>query len=216
MRRIARLMLLLAALVASAAFAGTASAGSITNGGFETGSFFGWGLANQAGGSGSWYVQGAPLSPLNGFTVPAPPEGNHAAMTDQGAPGSHVLYQTLPVAWGDVLSFWVYYRNNAGVFCTPASLDYGGGCNQQYRVDIMTPSSSLWSVASGDVLSTPFQTQVGDPTSLAPTLVTVSLNRWACTFIRLRAAETDNQSFFNAGLDGVQIAHQQRPPQEHC
>jgi len=169
MRLPARFILFLAVIVAASAVAGTATAGTFVNGGFETGTFFGWSTADQAGGSGAWFIQSGTTSPLNGFPVFAPPQGHFQAMTDQSGPGSHVLYQNIGVAPGDSLSFWVDYVNEAGLFCTPATLDYTAGCNQQFRVDIMTPSSDPFSVAPGDVLKNAFQTQVGDPTSLAPT-----------------------------------------------
>jgi hypothetical protein len=204
MRLPARFIFFLAALVAAGAVAGTANAGTVVNGGFETGTFFGWSTANQAFGSGAWFIQSGTTSPLNGFPVSAPPQGLYQAMTDQFGPGSHVLYQNIAVAPGDSLSFWVDYVNEAGLFCTPATLDYTAGCNQQFRVDIMTPSSDPFSVAPGDVLKNAFQTHVGDPTSLAPTKVTVTF--WSCSIVRVRAAEVDNVFFFNAGVDGFVLS----------
>ena len=214
MRVSGRLMLCLGVIVAAGAMAGTAMAGTVVNGGFETGTFFGWSTANQDFGSGAWFIQSGTTSPLNGFPVFAPPQGHFQAMTDQSGPGSHVLYQNIAVAPGDSLSFWVDYVNWAGFFCTPATLDYTAGCNQQFRVDIMTPSSDPFSVAPGDVLKNAFQTQVGDPTSLAPTKVTVTF--WNCSIVRVRAAEVDNQFFFNAGVDGFVLSPPVHPPGIPC
>ena len=72
-------MLLLAAL--SYVFSTPAQAGLISNGGFESG-FSGWTRADQFGSDGTFFVQTGPSSPVNGFSVPAPPEGSKAAMTD--------------------------------------------------------------------------------------------------------------------------------------
>jgi hypothetical protein len=57
------------------------------NGGFETG-FAGWTVLDQAGGSGSWFIQTGTASPLNGFAVPSPPEGSFAGFCCSGR--SHV------------------------------------------------------------------------------------------------------------------------------
>jgi hypothetical protein len=205
---------LVTVIAASGAIAGTAAAGQVTNGGFETGSFLGWSTANQPGGSGAWYIQSGTASPVNGFPVSAPPQGSYQAMTDQGGPGSHVLYQDVAVIPGDSLTFWVDYVNQAGLFCTPASLDFTAGCNQQFRVDIMTPYSNPFSVAPGDVITNAFQTQVGDPTSLAPTQYTVLF--WQCSVVRIRVAEADNQFYFNAGVDDFVLHHPLHPSGIPC
>ena len=81
-------------LAASAAFAGTSQL--IVNGGFENG-LTGWTVVNEAGSDGSWYVQSGTASPRGSFTVPTPPGGTYAAMTDSTGPSSTVLYQTITV-----------------------------------------------------------------------------------------------------------------------
>src|SRR5262245_47193349 len=67
---------------------GVSSAATIVNGGFETGDFTGWTVVNQPGGSGDWFVYSGTDSPLSHFSIAAPPEGTHAAVTDQHGPGS--------------------------------------------------------------------------------------------------------------------------------
>src|SRR5437016_4892918 len=69
---------------------------SINNGGFESG-FAGWTRADQLGSEGTFALQTGTASPVNGTTVPAPPGGSTAAMTDAQGPGSHVLYQSFTV-----------------------------------------------------------------------------------------------------------------------
>src|SRR3954466_7364699 len=69
-----------------------AQAASINNGGFESG-FSGWTRADQLGSEGQFALQTGTVSPVNAFTVAAPPQGTPAAMTDAFGPGSHVLYQ---------------------------------------------------------------------------------------------------------------------------
>src|SRR5829696_9608242 len=65
----------------------------VPNGDFETGDFTHWNGANQISGSGDWFVYSGTTSPLSGFNIAAPPQGNFAATTDQQNPGSHVLYR---------------------------------------------------------------------------------------------------------------------------
>ena len=105
-------------LLAAWAVTGTARADLLTNGGFETGTFAGWTVTNQPGGSAGWFIQTGTSSPVNSFAAPAPPQGTHAAMTDDSAPGSHALLQSFTVAPGSkvTLSFDLYVNNFAGGF----------------------------------------------------------------------------------------------------
>jgi len=184
---------------------GVSIAANTVNGGFETGSFAGWTVFNQDGSFGNWYVYSGTASPENGFTIAGPPEGTYAATTDQVGPGLHILYQDVALEAGfhHILSFVVYYDNQAGEFATPPSLDFTVFPNQQYRVDVLNPSAPVTSVVPGEVLATVFQTKVGDPPLLAPTAVTVDLSSFAGTTVRLRFAEVDNQLFFAASVDNV-------------
>jgi hypothetical protein len=97
-----RFLLAILGLVVTAILAvpGVSSAATIVNGGFETGSFTGWTVVNQSGGSGDWFVYTGTASPQSGFAIAAPPEGTHAAVTDQTGPGSHVLYQDVALEAG--------------------------------------------------------------------------------------------------------------------
>lgn len=190
----------------------------ITNGGFESG-LAGWTTADQVGSDGSFFAQTGTTSPLNGFAVPAPPEGTRAAMTDAGAGGSHVLYQdfTVPnnVTLGTV-GFSLYLNNAAGAYFTPAHLDWAatsqaGGTilNQQARVDIITTSADPFSVAGGSVLQNLFQTTALTPPVMGynPFLIDITalLQAHLGETLRLRFAETDNVNFFNLGVDNVSL-----------
>jgi len=183
----------------------------ILNGGFET-FLNNWTLVDQAGGSGGWFQQAGNISPLNGFAVGVPPQGSFAAMTDQGGPGSHVLYQDFVVPVGvssAILEFQHYIGNTAGAFSTPSSLDFTVSPNQQARVDIITTTANVFSVAGGDVLLNLFQTHVGDslvqPYALLSTNLTAFLQAHQGETLRLRFAEVDNQFFFNYGVDAVSL-----------
>jgi hypothetical protein len=187
---------------------GASSAATIANGGFETGNLSGWTVVNQSNATfGDWFVYTGTTSPGNGFPIAAPPEGTHAAVTDQSGPGTHVLYQDVALESGfrHTLSFFVYYENQAGVFAAPPTLDFNVFPNQQYRIDVLRATADPLSTAPGDVLATVFQTREGDPPSLAPTTVSFDLTPFAGMTVRIRFAEVDNQLFFNASVDNVVI-----------
>lgn len=183
----------------------------ITNGGFES-NLTGWTVVDQAQGSGSWYSQTGTASPLNGFAVPAPPQGTRAAMTDQFGPGSHVLYQDFVVPVGvtsATLSFQRFIQNFGGLFANGSNLDYNTFPNQQARVDIVLATANPFSVAAGDVLQNVFQTNPGDPLTSGYTTVTANLTPLLASrggqTLRLRFAEVDNQGNFNFGVDTVSL-----------
>ena len=185
-----------------------ARAATVVNGGFETGDFTGWHEQDQAGSAGSWQVYSGTSSPLNGFTIPAPPQGMFAAITDQTNPASNILYQDVALEAGakHTLSLYVYYTSQAPI-ANPPTLDYTTSFpNQQFRIDVMKPSAPLTSVNPSDILLTVFATKTGDPESLSPTLIKVDLTPFAGQTVRLRFAQVDNQFFSNAGFDDVTIA----------
>lgn len=201
-------------VVLSGAGSQAGAAPLIVNGDFEAGggSLAGWTVLDQVGGSGSWFLQSGGGSPLNDFAVPVPPGPTHAAMTDQGGPGSHVLYQDFVVPTGvsaATLTFDVFISNQAGEFSSPESLDFGVTPNQQARVDIITTTADPFSVAGADVLLNLFQTQPGDPSVSGYTPFSADLSAflagWAGQTLRLRFAEVDNQFFFNFGVDRVSL-----------
>jgi hypothetical protein len=189
----------------------------ITNGGFEAGggSFTGWTHLNEAGSfpGSDWFIQSGTVSPTSGFPVPAPPDPTHAAMTDQGGPGSHVLFQNFTVPVGvtsGTLSFDRFIGNRDGPFATPSSLDFSVVPNQQARVDILVGApSSEFSVLAADVLANVFQTHTGDPLvsgyTLQMTDLTSLLQAHQGQTLQLRFAEVDNQSFFQFGADAVSL-----------
>jgi hypothetical protein len=202
------LMLGAVAMVMLMVSAAPASAATVVNGGFETGDFSGWTVVNQRGGSGDWFVYSRARSPLSGFPLPPTPKGTYAAVTDMLNPGSHVLYQDITLEPGlqHVIRFFLYYQNNAGVFCPRGTLDYSiSVCNQQYRVDILDPDSGPFSLKPDDVLAMLFRTEMGDPATLAPTLMEFDVSEFAGQTVRLRFAEVDNQSFFQASVDDVGV-----------
>lgn len=189
----------------------------ISNGSFESG-LTGWTVIDQLGSDGTFFVQSGTTSPItdNGLTVPAPPVGSKAAMTDSQAGGSHVLYQDFTVPNGFVngsVGFSLFLNNGADKFYTPPNLDWAAtnstgltNLNQQARVDILSTSADVFGAT---VLQNLFQTKEGDPlvSGYTPFLLDISilLQSHQGETLRLRFAETDNVNLFNFGVDNVSL-----------
>ncbi|MDX1932779.1 MAG: PEP-CTERM sorting domain-containing protein [Capsulimonadales bacterium] len=189
----------------------------ITNGGFEAG-FSGWTVIDQVGSEGTFFVQTGTTSPINGFDVPAAPEGTQAAMTDAEAAGSHVLYQdlVLPTEIGQGILRFSVYVNSGDTFRTPTNLDWAAtnrtgalNLNQQARVDLLSALADPFSVASADIVTNVFRTTPTDPLISGYTDFAVDITPFlranAGQTVRLRFAEVDNVSFFNFGVDRVSL-----------
>jgi len=182
----------------------------ILNGGFESG-FTSWVRANQLGSEGTFSLQSGTVSPVNGNSVPSPPGGLNAAMTDAFGPGSHALYQDFLVpAEGALLSFSLFIGNRADRFATPATLDFSTPTlNQQARVDILRAGTDPFTVAATDILLNLYRTQVGDPLVSGYNTLNFDLTSLFSANVgqtlRLRFAETDNLSAFQFGVDNVQL-----------
>lgn len=179
-----------------------------TNGGVGTNVFSGWTVVDQAGGNGSWLVQTGTTAPSSGNTVNPPAGGAFAAMTDQGGPGSHVMYQDITIpADGATILFDLFIQNQGGDFAVPApaSLDFNVDPNQQFRVDLMDPAASDFDVDTG-VLQNLYQTLPGDATVSGYDRIVLGIpGTGVIRTVRLRFAEVDNQGFFNVGVDNVQV-----------
>ncbi|MCE9550421.1 MAG: PEP-CTERM sorting domain-containing protein [Betaproteobacteria bacterium] len=202
----------LAALTLTCALTQQTSAAQIlTNGGFESG-FSGWARSDALGSDGTFFIQSGTSSPFNGDPVPAPPGGINAAMTDAGAGGAHVLWQDFIIsgpASQILLSFDLFIGNRAGLFATPATLDWTLIGNQQVRVDILNASADPFSVVAGDVLMPLYQSQANDPLVSGYTNfsfdITSIVNANLGNNLRLRFAETDNFAPLQVGVDNVSI-----------
>jgi len=178
---------------------------------FERGNLKGW--HTRSHGSGAWYVYADGTKPPNPaetdpnvpFSVPQPPEGRFAAVTDMTAPGSRILYRDMKLDGRVKLQFTLFYAN-AGEFASPASLDFDGcEANQQFRVELMDPAAPADSTAAKHVLATIFKTAPGDPDKLAPRTITFDLSKWAGERVRIRFAQVDNQGPLRAGVDDVRL-----------
>src|SRR5258706_1779815 len=184
----------------------------IVNGGFEAG-FSSWIRADALGSEGTFSVQTGTVSPVNADPVPAPSGGIRAAMSDAQGPGGHVLFQDFIVPLlvsGATLDFDLFVGNRAGMFATPASLDFSTPTlNQQARVDILRAGTDPFSVAGADVLLNVFQTMPGNVFPLAYLAHSANLSALfgahAGETLRLRFAEVDNLFTFQLGVDNVSL-----------
>ena len=196
-------MSIMLALVISLSTFTIALAAAISNGDFETGNLNGW--QKTQSGYGQWVAYSGTSLPYVG-SFNAPPEGSHAAVTTQSGPSMQILYQDLVLEPGyyHELSFWLYYKNYSNRFVTPNTL-LTNTTNQQYRIDLVDPTAPITSVSPGDVLTMLFRTEVGDPLSMAPTMVTFNLDAYAGQTVRLRFAVTDTSYHFAGAVDDVRI-----------
>jgi hypothetical protein len=208
--------LALAGLILTAA--NTASAGElITNGNFETGTFAGWSVVDQAGGSGSFFISnpGAP-APLSGLpTAPNGVGGAFYAVSDQTGPGTHALLQSITVTPGSTvtLSFDMFINNQDGP-STGSALDYTIVPTEQGRVDVLTAAAAPLSTSAVDLVDIvigPSGPNVGNPHAYTHYIFDLTPAIGAGGTFQIRFAETDNQSNFQLGVDNVSIIESPAP-----
>jgi len=191
----------------------TASAQQLlTNGNFETGTFAGWTVVNQAGGTGNYFI-GTPGTPTPGpgahATASNPSGGSFYAVSNMSGAGSHVLYQSFVVPASArilTLTFQMFVNIQAGATATPASLSYLTIPNQQVRVDILNSIASPFSVTGGVVSNLYDGTDSGTKPNpyTSYTFNLSSLDATPGTYY-IRFAEVDNQGVLNDGVDNVSL-----------
>jgi hypothetical protein len=199
----------LAAMASLAFGASSAAATTVVNGNFESGNLSGWSVYNnQESEAGNWFAYSGTSIPFGEIAppVPPPPQGNFAAITAQGGPGTHILYQDVALEPGfpHVLSLIAYYQSSA-LLATQDSLSWMVEPNQQYRIDVIKPTAQIETLNPSDILATLLQTETGDPTSMEPKTLTADLTAFGGQTVRLRFAEVDNEGPLNAGVDSVSI-----------
>lgn len=189
----------------------------IVNGGFETGDLTGWSAFDQAGGAlgATWFVSSSTSSPQSGDPTPGPDDGSFYALTDQIGPGSHMLLQsfTVPVgATSVMLTFDMFSDNWSGV-SDCGSTDFTNVPTQCARVDILTAGAGAFdlggSVVDNLYNGSSFATNSANPWVAYSFDLTGVLTPGAT--YQLRFAETDDQSFFQQGVDDVSIVANTTP-----
>ena len=188
-----KLRYMLAGTAAMAFFASGAHATElIVNGGFETGTFSGWTPTDQAGGSGSFYVQSYGAgTPINGFATPTQSGGgNYFASTDQSGPGSHTISQTFNAIIGGAftLSFNGYANDQSGAGPVGTGTDYNTIPNQHFEVNL-NGNQVYYGILTSQWQNYTF----GVGSFILNGANTISFT------------EVDNQLFLNAGLDNISL-----------
>lgn len=178
-----------------------AGSGILTNPSFETGNLNGWGTADVGDGAFAVLPAGAPLQ--SGLSAPVPPDGVFQAITDQGAPGAHVVYQEFEVPAGGQVEFDLWWDNQAGVWFNAGDLSPDGDFNQHARVDLLTTGSDPFGTG-GEVLDNLFTLDSG-PFQSGYEHFVFDISGFAGDEVRLRFAEVDNQFFFNFAVDNVVV-----------
>ncbi len=197
------------AMAVGLAIPALAAANLVVNGDFETGSLEGWHQKNEPGESGRWSVYSGTEVPApvgEPFIVPAPPQGEYAAIATQNNPGSHILYQDVPLGAGPHELSLITYYESLGPLTTSETLSPSGEPNQQYRIDVLKPNVPLTTVDPANILATIIKTEESDPPTMEPTTFTADLSAYAGQTVRLRFAETDTESPLLSGVDAVSIS----------
>lgn len=197
------------AALSMAAYGAHASANLLTNGGFETGDYTGWSVNTQAGSNGALQVaaNNGGTSPISGFAYAANATGgNWFSITDQGGPGSYALTQsfTLATASTVTISFQMFANNQAGATFNNGR-DFGTSPNQNAEVDLLVGGASAFTDASSDIVSTLYGPGADTAANPNPWTSFSSTLALAAGTYQLRFAETDNQLFFQQGVDNVSV-----------
>lgn len=200
----------------------------VINGGFESGTLRGWSVY-QANPFGDWFAYEGTETPIGAerkeqelgrdAPVQAPPQGTHAAVTDEIEADTLILYQDIALEPGRdyQLGLVAYYNSYRPIAVpTPDTLSVADEAlrlpngkfqeNQQFRIDVMRPEAPLESLDPADILRTVFTTKLGDPTTMSPRKLTANLSAFAGQTVRLRIANSVTEEVFNAGVDAVSIA----------
>ena len=191
--------------------AASAHASVLINGDFETGSLSGWTITNQAGGSGNWYADTpGSTTPASGLTTSSSggtAHGTTYAVTDQSGPGSHSLTQLFTVgSTSSALLIWDMFINNYSGSTVGTGLNFNVNPTQVGRVDILTSTAGAFDVGTG-VLQTCFLGGApgGTPHAFSTNTCDITSSVGGGGTFQVRFGETDNQGFFNMGIDNVQI-----------
>lgn len=188
----------------------TLAAELIVNGGFETGDFTGWTVIDLAGGTGSFFAVTGTTTPLSVLDTVGAASGAFYALSDQTGPGTHALTQSFTVAPGMssvLLTFQMFVNNaNALAIIDAIGLDHGGPENQHGRVDLLTGAASAFDTGVGVLANFYLGSDTGaNPSPYSSYAFDLTALTAGGGSFQLRFAETDNQTFFNLGVDNVSI-----------
>jgi PEP-CTERM motif len=206
-----KLVLIAASLTAAIGLATPAFANNLlANGGFETGDFTDWSANVETASSGNLFVvpNNGGTTPDSGMAYALNPAGeDFFALSDQTGPGSYSLTQSFTLSSTTTVQIsFDFFVNNWATGPFNNGRDFSTSPNQNAEVDILTGGADPFTNSSADIVSTLWGPG-GDPTASPNpwTTVTDTLSLAAGTY-QIRFAETDNQGFFNMGVDNVSIS----------
>lgn len=177
----------------------------ITNGGFETGTFAGWTVANPAGCTGFFCWQNSPAGTSNGFNAPtSPQEGIRSAWNGVAANANspHLLYQDVSIPAASTASvIWKHrFQLDHANYCT------GAACGTAtFAVEILNTSNVL--------LQTLYTVTIPPETIYDSGWLTGSalLTPYAGQTIRLRFRNVTSQTFVGPGMAEIDAVSVQTP-----
>jgi hypothetical protein len=136
--------------------------------------------------------------------------GTYYAVTDQAGPSTFALQQNFTLGSSPltvILTFSLFANDDSGTpTVNPGGLDHNAVPNQHARVDLVTASALAFDTGAG-VLANFFLGADGGPAPNGYTQYSLDISSLVAgggTF-GLRFAETDNQGYFNLGIDDVSI-----------
>jgi PEP-CTERM motif len=198
MRRVASVVTRAAAVLTWATMASASQIELVTNGNFEVGTLAGWTVNDLAGGSGTFsFDTPGTTTPISAHpTLSTAANGTGYAVSDQLGPGTHALRQTInvPTSYSVILTFDMFAN------------DWDRAANQFARVDLLTAGATAFDTGAG-VVGNFFNGVDGgaDPNAFTHYSIDITSLVGAGGTFQLRFAETDNQLYFNLGVDNVSV-----------
>lgn len=191
----------------------------LVNGDFETGTFAGWTVDNEAGGSGNYYIDTpgstTPFSLQTTSAAGGGAHGNYYAVSDQGGSGVHVIRQSFTTSAGGTvkLAFDMFVNDyDSGPIVNAAGLTVFSGANQHARVDILTAGAGAFDTGATVLANYFLGVDAGaDPNAFTHYDFDITSVVGAGGTFQIRFAEVDNQLWLNQGVDNVDINQNQTP-----
>jgi Fungalysin metallopeptidase (M36)/Calx-beta domain len=170
----------------------------LANGGFESGSFTNWTVAD--GTNSGFILDDGTVNPPSGDTPIPPFAGNFCALADHPPPAVSVLSRnvSLPAGMATITLSWVdCIRNFASSFAT----------NQQFRVELRDTNDVTLAVL--------YMSQPDDPLLGSWTQRSADLTGWAGRTVRLAFAVDAGLDFLDVHLDNVSVRAANLPPETY-
>jgi hypothetical protein len=207
----------LLAIAALLLAAGPAAAAGPIEGNFESGTLDAWTNLSFYE-STEWTAQTRADAETEFDTTLPAAIGPYVAATKYNGDDTAILAQTfaLPAASTLNLSLYLFYESaTPTVVPTPDTLfvkPFGGGGNQQVRVDVLKANAPLESLSPNDILATLYASPSDGPEVLGPTLLSADLSQFAGQAVTLRIANAVSEGEMEVGVGAVSLTATPLPP----